>query len=347
MKFIRLLLSFAFSLSIPGRSQDLDMEHRQFKVGPINYFGYGGLAVDKLRTVLPLHTGESVSFASFPMDALRQAVQETIGSPPTDVAIVCCDAEQRLLIYVGLSGTTSRALATHPAPTGQAHLDPEGLKLYDEDMAALQQAITHGKTEEDDSQGYAVSADPELKAVNLAMRSYALDRGPELIDVLRQSNDPKQRIAAAQLLGYSRSSSAQVEAPSQAVADPDETVRNNATRALEVLASSSHSEPLTMNAQPAIQMLFSGKWSDRNKAGLLLMRLTDTASPALLQTLRAQALEPLIEGASWTGDPGHSDLFLILLGRIAGLSKTALDDMVERNDVQAAVQAARAAKPRQ
>jgi hypothetical protein len=55
-------------------------------------------------------------------------------------------------------------------------------------------------------------------------------------------------------------------------------------------------------------------------------------------------MEPLFECASWKGDQGHSDAFLILLGRIAGLSQPKLDDMVKRNDVIAIVTAAKAAK---
>ncbi len=193
------------------------MEYRQFKAGPVNYFGYGGLDVGKVRAAFPLHTGDTVSFPTLPMNQLRQAVRDAIGSPPTDLAIVCCADEQGLLIFIGLAGNTSRALANNPAPVGDAQLDPEGRKLYDQDMAALRQAMMHGVDREDDSKGYAVSAYPEMKAVNLAMRSYALDRGPELIDVLQNSRDPEQRIAAATLLGYAKRSPAQAGALSRAV----------------------------------------------------------------------------------------------------------------------------------
>jgi len=344
MKFGILLLTLASFLSAFSRAQDIDMEHRQFKVGPVNYFGYGGLDVGKVRAAFPLHTGDTVSFATLPMNQLRQAVRDAIGSPPTDLAIVCCADEQRLLIFVGLAGNTSRSLANNPAPVGDAQLDPEGRKLYDQDMAALRQAMMHGVDGEDDSKGYAVSAYPEMKAVNLAMQSYALDRGPELIDVLQNSRDPEQRIAAATLLGYAKRSPAQAGALSRAVSDPNETVRNNATRALEVLASAPKGEPLTVDAQALIQMLSSGKWTDRNKASLLFMRLTESGDPNLLRVLRHQAVEPLIEGASWTGDPGHSDAFLILLGRIAGLPKSTLDKLVKDHDVQSVVSAAKAVK---
>ncbi len=101
---------------------------------------------------------------------------------------------------------------------------------------------------------------------------------------------------------------------------------------------------MTVDAQALIQMLSSGKWTDRNKASLLFMRLTESGDPNLLRVLRHQAVEPLIEGASWTGDPGHSDAFLILLGRIAGLPKNTLDKLVKDHDVQSVVSAAKAVK---
>jgi hypothetical protein len=44
----------------------------------------------------------------------------------------------------------------------------------------------------------------------------------------------------------------------------------------------------------------------------------------MLHELRATALDALIEGASWHGDPGHAGAFVILLGRIANLSEEQL-----------------------
>ncbi|WP_157466550.1 hypothetical protein [Edaphobacter aggregans] len=69
-------------------------------------------------------------------------------------------------------------------------------------MGVLGQAVARGSAEEDDSQGYMISIDPSLKAVNLAMRAYALEREPEIRNVLQTAGDPKQRRAAAALLGY-------------------------------------------------------------------------------------------------------------------------------------------------
>jgi hypothetical protein len=76
-------------------------------------------------------------------------------------------------------------------------------------------------------------------------------------------------------------------------------------------------------------MLNSGSWSDRNKGGLLLERLTANRDPKLLSELRVEALDPLIEMARWHS-PGHSYPFKIMLGRIAGIDEKRLEEIVEK-----------------
>ncbi len=64
---------------------------------------------------------------------------------------------------------------------------------------------------------------------------------------------------------------------------------------------------------------------------MFLARLTERRDPALLTALREQALQPLIEGASWSGDPGHAGAFLVILGRIAGLPDDKLQQLMDRH----------------
>jgi hypothetical protein len=60
-------------------------------------------------------------------------------------------------------------------------------------------------------------------------------------------------------------------------------------------------------------------WTDRNKASLALLRLSERRAPRLLEQLRREALVPLVEMARWK-TPGHAAPALTILGRIAGLS---------------------------
>ena len=77
-------------------------------------------------------------------------------------------------------------------------------------------------------------------------------------------------------------------------------------------------------AAPFIRFLDSPVWTDRNKASLALMMLSERRDPALLAALRRDAIAPLAEMARWKST-GHAQPAFITLARIAGYSdETAL-----------------------
>jgi hypothetical protein len=340
MKNLILTCCALLMLAPSGWSQDTSMDYRPFKIGAINFFGYGGLPLRQIRSKLPLHIGDALTSATFSKKDTNDAISAVIGKPPTDVAVICCDPSQQLLIFIGLPGSTFRPVSISLVPSGSARLDREGLDLYEREGLLLKQAIEQGHAGEDRSLGYMVSNDPSLKALNLAMRSYSLRRESDLSHVLQTSSDPRQRRAAAALLGYVQRSPSQVEALSKAMSDSDEEVRNNAVRALVVLSDATGAEPLQINVQPLINLLYSGVWTDRNKASLLLQSLTTTRNAKVLHSLRLSAMGPLIEGASWTGDPDHSKPFLVILGRIGSLSDKRLGYMLKKEDKNSIISAA-------
>ena len=337
------LIFYTLLFTGSGWSQDADMDHQPFAIGAINYFGYGDLPIAEIRAAIPLHVGDTLTFATFSRKPVEDAVSSVIGKKPTDVNIVCCDALKHVELYIGLPGSTSRSVPTAPIPSGKIHLDPEGMRLYDQEQPLLAQAVARGNSSEDDSQGYMISSDPALRALTLAIRSYAVDREPELKQVLQTASDPKDRRAAATLLGYVQRSPTQAEALSKAITDPDDEVRNNAVRALAVLSAATN-DPLQINVKPLIDLLYSGSWTDRNKASFLLFRLTDLRNLTVLNSLRSDAMGPLIEGASWKDVPGHSTPFLVILGRLAGMPDQQLQDLLKSGDANKIISAATAAR---
>lgn len=342
MRIAKCLVVFLFLIRLDAiGAQQIDMDHTPFQIGTVNYFGYGGIDLAAVRNQIPLKAGDTITFATFSEDPTNTAILRMTGHVPTDIGIVCCDDAKHLLIFIGLGGTSSRTLNATATPNGTDHLEPAALKLYDQGMAALMVAIKSGNAGEDDSQGYMLSNDPALRKINVAMRDYAMNREAEFVRVMQHASDPKQRRAAAAFLGYALRSSAQVAALVQAVNDSDDEVRNNAVRALSVLSAAKGADAIVIDAQPLVALVFSGKWTDRNKGSLLLMRLTERRDPRLLETLRKQALEPLIEGASWKGDPGHSYLFLGVLGRIAGIPEQTLQKMIADGNTEAIIDAAK------
>ena len=53
-------------------SQDADMEHRPFVIGAINYFGYGDLPLQKVRSAVPWHVGKTVTSQLSPRSRSRR-----------------------------------------------------------------------------------------------------------------------------------------------------------------------------------------------------------------------------------------------------------------------------------
>lgn len=79
-------------------------------------------------------------------------------------------------------------------------------------------------------------------------------------------------------------------------------------------------------ADTFIDMLWSGVWSDRNKASALFWMLTASRDQQLLARLRAEASDALVEIARWDAD--HSVPARLILGRIAGIPDAELFKMV-------------------
>ena len=327
----------ALSLVAFAVAQD---KHR--RIGEIDFYGYAGLDLDRIRAVLPLREGDELSDSDDAVleaiGRIREAVKRVVGKPPTDVAAVCCDAQGNAMFYIGLPGNSIRNVPYRSTPLGRVRLPARIVSLYQETMEASSKAVRNGSSGEDDSKGYALSVEPDLRAKQLATRAYALHHEPLVRRVLASTQDAEQRIAAAHILGYARQSEEQIEALVKATYDADETVRNNAIRALAVLAQSNPRVAARIPAAHFIAMLSSGSWTDRNKAGFLLDELSKRRDPKLLSQLRSRALDSLIEMARWRSR-GHADFARILLGRIAGIEETRLQQLVEAGQVDQIIEA--------
>jgi hypothetical protein len=152
-----------------------------------------------------------------------------------------------------------------------------------------------------------------------------------ILQVLATSSDARDRAIAAEMVGYGPQSAEQIDALVHAALDPDDTVRNNVTRALEVLARAKPDLAVRIPLDPFISLMRSGTWSDHNKASLVLVGLTSRRDQRVLAQLRAQALVPLLEMGRWR-NIGHAAAALTVLGRIAGIDEDALSKMIEAGE---------------
>jgi hypothetical protein len=307
------------------------------RIGAVEFFGYSGIDLDKMKGALPFREGDELSreIVEEKKRQAREAVERITGHPPTDIHMLCCDNQGNLIIYIGLSG---KPIRYHTRPKGIAQLPGNGITLYDRFTKALDEAILKGAAAEDRSKGYALSVYQPLRAIQLEMRAYAVNHETGLRTVLKTSREDRQRAAAAHLLGYARQSESQIAALAHASRDIDSTIRNNAIRALGVMAESNPRTATEIPADNFIEMLLSGTWTDLNKAGYLLSSITRGRSPDILAKLgRRDVLERLIEMARWRKQTGHADVAMQILGRIAGIDEDRLEQLVTAGDVDAII----------
>lgn len=196
----------------------------RLKVGIIDFYGYQGLDLSAVRAALPVHEGDQVSEDQ--MENLIERIKQ--GARASDVNTVCCDSQGGLMIYIGLHGRSAKDVPYGPAPAGNARLPQAVGELGRQYSDALEPAIRKGSAGEDWSKGYALSADPALRAIQLRMREYAAGHQRVLQRVLESSSLAGQRALAAQLMGYARQSRTQIAVLVRASRDPDGDVRNNA-----------------------------------------------------------------------------------------------------------------------
>jgi hypothetical protein len=300
---------------------------KRLRIGDIEFYGYAGINLESMRARLAVHEGDEVTEDQIEgvMGRVKQALQAS------GVEAVCCDAKMGLTLYIGLRGKSARDVKYDRAPKGDARLPDAILTIDKQFSAAFSQALSNGATGEDQSKGYALSVDPALRKAQMAMRHFATGHEGMIVSVLESSSDAGQRALAARLVGYARQSPGQIAALVRASRDPDAEVRNNASRALWVLAGANRKTAARIPAPSFVEMLYSRAWTDRNKASLLLEALTRGRDAKLLADLRTQAREPLIEMARWR-DASHANPARLILGRCAGIEEDRLQKIISAGD---------------
>ncbi len=311
-------------------------------IGEVEFFATGSTNLQQLRADLPIHEGDpiSVNAVDARLAQLKTSLTGILHHPPSNVAVVCCDAAGKWMFYLGLNEANIPAPHFSPPPHGRIRLPDDQLDLYAAEDEALGKAVMQGDSGEDDVNGYALMNNPAGRRLQLQFRRYAVVHGKLIRRVSLYSSSLGSRRAATQLLGYCLRSPAQLAALDHATRDPDQDVRNNATRALSVLADSSPAIARSIPPGSFIAMLNSGDWTDRNKSSLLLISLTETRESQTLDQMRREALPSLVEMARWRSK-GHAYASLVLLGRIAGIDETKLNALIGAGQTEQIILAAK------
>lgn len=284
------------------------------RIAAIEVFGARTLSPDEVKRASGLSEGGTIP--ENPVD-VEERIRRLPGVTAADASVVCCEAG-RSVVYLGIQEGEA-PFRPRPAPTGFVAMPDEVLRAEEEFSAALRDAVERGQAEEDHSRGHALMKDPRARAAQERFIDLARRYGDSLRSVLRESRFPLQRALAAQVLGYLPDKAHAIDALGPALSDASAAVRNDAARALWIIASYAGDDAelrARIPVEPLIRMLHSVEWTDRNKASLVLMALTAARDSTLLALLSGGAREELEEMAAWRTQHGLAPF--VILGRIDG-----------------------------
>ena len=292
-------------------------------VGVVDFYGLRQITEAQVRQALRIAEGATITESTL-RDAEKR-VRALPGVSDARVDGVCCE-NGTTLVYVGIEEKGTPAVHFNSPPRGHARLPDDVVRAGAAFDAAFEKAVARGDFEEDQSKGHSLLHDPGARAVQEGVVAMADRHGPQLREVLRDSDKREQRALAAQVLGYASDKASVVGDLGSAMRDADADVRNNATRGLWLIAVFAQKAPgrgIQVPAGPFVDLLNSLTWTDRNKSSLALMSLTESREPALLSTLRQRAVPALTEMARWKSR-GHAIAPVMILGRVAGIPENEL-----------------------
>lgn len=292
------------------------------QISIIDFYGLRKVKEQEVLKALQVKPGDSIG--RIDKGAMIGRLLSMTGVQDAHIAMICCDdKEAKWMIFVGIAEQKPTGGRYYAEPERKVTLPDEMIDAYVEFLQKVQEAVMNGQASEDNTAGHSFMNYPPAKPVQEKMIAYAQKNVALLKDVLRNAAQARHRQAAAWMIAYAADKKEIAEHLLYAVRDPDEEVRNNATRALGTIVSYANKNPGTgihIPAEPFIAMANSLVWTDRNKGVWVLMSLTEGRPPALMKQLKEQALASLIEMARWKND-GHAMMSYMVLGRVAGMKE--------------------------
>jgi len=301
-------------------------------IGVIEIYGARRVAEQQILQALHLRVGDPFPTA----DARRKAKARIIKIPGvSEVRLTggCCD-EGQSTISIGIQEVGTVALRFRAEPRGSVRLPDDIVRAGAAFDEAVEQAVLSGHAEDDQSRGDSQLKDPAARAIQDQFVVFAARDLPRLRAVLRNAKDASQRALAAQVIAYTTDKPAVIRDLIEAMQDPSNDVRNNAMRALALIAMLGERDRtlgIVVPPTPFVDLLNSIEWTDRNKASFALVAVTETRDPVVMTDLRARGLPSLIEMARWKSR-GHAASAFLVLGRLVGLKDDEVKAAFERDD---------------
>ena len=304
-------------------------------VGTIDFYGLRIVSEKDVQTALKIKIGDEWMQTLLSAEENRQLLKKLQGVEDASISLVCCnDSDGKSIVFVGIREKEAPVLTFHPAPNGKILLPETILQAGKDFQTAFAQAIAERDFSEDQTKGYSLAGNKNVRKIQEKFIPLAAKNLKILRRVLRESADAEQRALAAQIIAYAPDKNAVVGDLLYAANDANETVRNNATRAIILFANYANANPQSKIKIPAddfIPMLSSLDWTDRNKSLGVLDALTKKRETPLLKKLKIDALASLSEMARWKS-PGHAQYAFSILGRIGNLSEEEIDESWKSKD---------------
>jgi HEAT repeats len=313
------------------------------RVGIIDFYGLRKTTAAQAREALGISVGDSLT--SLALMAVPARLADLPGVVSAAIDPVCCE-EGKTMLYVGVLEEGAPVLELRRPPNGKSRLPAEVIQAGVAFARAHERAVMRGFVKEDVTQGHSLMADSTARMVQLRFVELAAKHRDSLRAVLRTADDEDHRGLAAEVLAYSANKQDVVADLVYAMRDPSSEVRNNATRALALIAMYGQQHPelkIAVPHEPFVDLLNSVAWTDRNKASLALIELTEGRNPTLMTALKTRAFDAMVDIAQWT-NPGHAMAGIILLGRIAGMPDAEIFAAYERGERDKIIDAARKAR---
>ncbi|MFN7936848.1 MAG: hypothetical protein U0R19_26240 [Bryobacteraceae bacterium] len=297
----------------------------QPKIGVIEVFGVKKAGRDKILKALGAMEGDPLPSSKVETEGRIELVPGVVRA---SLEAVCCESG-RAILYVGVEEKGSELHFEYNTPPSQELRIPADVENeWMEFIGSLNVAVQNGKADEDLTQGHSLMADADVRKSQLKFVEMANKHFDLLRNVLRNAEDEQQRGIAAFVLQYA-SNKKQVAADLQyAMRDSDSTVRNNAMRGLAALAVLAQLRPdaeLKISPVWFVEMLNSTHFTDRNKAAMALMNLTEKREQGAMEQMQARAVPALVEMMNWKS-MGHALPGFILLGRLVGWSEEEIHE---------------------
>ncbi len=294
------------------------------RVDILDYYGLHKVSPARIQRVLATKEGDR-----FPASKgdVEERLEQIPGVVRSHLEAVCCDGG-KMVLFVGIEEKGANHFNLRTPPSGDARLPGDIVESYRAFLVALDTAARNGNADEDLRSGHSLMADPTARMLQLRFEVIAREQLPVLREVLRNCSDDEQRAMAAYIIGYAPVPREVVDDLELAVQDPDDSVRNNAMRALSAITVLAASDPdlrVRISATWFVEMLNSVVWTDRNKAVMVLLNLTEGRPENILALIRARALGSLAEMARWKSLT-HAIGPYTLLGRVAGMSEEQIQE---------------------